>query len=75
MATICVKMSKSIWTLGIDMNDSRDGIPRCNDWGRTHKVYQDQWLHSDMKDMAYFYVYPMFYRLQEKEDPNEANTD
>ena len=37
--------------------------------------YRDRWLHGDMKDMAYFYVYPLFYKLQGKEFPNEANSD
>jgi len=26
-----------------------------------------RWLHGDMTDMAYFYVYPLFYKLQGKE--------
>lgn len=27
-----------------------------NGWGRNHSVFEDSWLHSDMKDMAFFYV-------------------
>ena len=44
-------------------------------WGRSGKPYNARWLHGDMKDMAYFYVYPLFYKLQGKVSPNEANTD
>ena len=29
-------------------------------------VYLDKWLHSDMKDMAYFYVYPLYDELNTK---------
>lgn len=31
-----------------------------NGWGRSHEVYEDDWQHSDMKDMAYFYVYKLY---------------
>ena len=34
-----------------------------NDWGRVHKVYGQSWLHSDMKDMAFYYVYPLYDEL------------
>lgn len=45
-----------------DLNDAsyRDG------WGRSHKTYLDNWFHSDMKDMAYFYVYPLYDELKTK---------
>lgn len=45
-----------------DLNDAfyRDG------WGRSHKTYLDKWFHSDMKDMAYFYVYPLYDELKTK---------
>ena len=49
----------------IDMND---GIPRPNGWGRGHPVFEDSWLHSDMKDMAYFYVYKLYEQLIQKGD-------
>lgn len=29
-------------------------------WGRTHRNFGVSWLHSDMKDMAYFYVYKLY---------------
>lgn len=35
-------------------------------WGRSHNVYGQSWLHSDMKDMAYFYVYPLYDELRQK---------
>ena len=48
-------------TENIDMNDdSNDGILRPNGWGRNGGVYGTSWFHSDMKDMAYFYVYPLY---------------
>ena len=45
-----------------DLNASkyRDG------WGRNDNVYQQKWFHSDMKDMAYFYVYPLYDELKTK---------
>lgn len=45
-----------------NLNDAqyRDG------WGRNVDVYLDQWLHSDMKDIAYFYVYPLYDELKTK---------
>ncbi len=51
----------------IDMNDdSNDGILRPNGWGRNSGVYGTSWFHSDMKDMAYFYVYPLYDGLKTK---------
>ena len=55
--------------------DLNAGRYKPNGWGRSGKPYNDRWLHGDMKDMAYFYVYRLFYRLQGKEFPNEANSD
>ena len=37
-----------------------------NGWGRNSDVYGQNWLHSDMKDMAYFYVYPLYDNLRTK---------
>ena len=38
-----------------------------NAWGRSDdSIYQSNWLHSDMKDMAYFYVYKLYNQLVEK---------
>lgn len=33
---------------------------RPNGWGRSGTVYGDRWLHSDVKDMAYYYTYDLF---------------
>ena len=35
-------------------------------WGRSNNVYGQSWLHSDMKDMSYFYVYPLYEELSRK---------
>ena len=54
-------------TRNIDMNNPVTGIERPNDWGRSaDSIYQKKWLHSDMKDMAYFYVHMLYYQLVEK---------
>ena len=34
-----------------------------NGWGREHFEYKGRWLHSDVKDMAYFYVHELFQTL------------
>lgn len=34
-----------------------------NGWGRNHTVFGASWLHSDMKDMAYFYVHKLYDQL------------
>jgi len=31
-----------------------------NGWGRSGAPYYDRWLHSDLKNMAYFYTYELF---------------
>ena len=53
----------------INMNlTSGDGsVPRPNGWGRasSHKYGLD-WQHSDMKDMAYFYVHKLYEQLIQK---------
>ena len=45
-----------------DLNSSV-AVPRPNGWGRSHSVYQKSWLHSDMKDMAFYYVYPLYNKI------------
>ncbi len=47
-----------------DLNSS----PYRNGWGRNSGVYGVSWFHSDMKDMAYFYVYPLYDELKTKGD-------
>lgn len=52
----------------IDMNldSDRGGITRPNGWGRSPVRNQTPWLHSDMKDMAFFYVYKLYEQLIQK---------
>jgi len=45
-----------------DLNDG-NVIDRPNAWGRSGNVYGQSWLHSDMKDMAYFYVFSLYNEL------------
>ncbi len=35
-------------------------------WGRDHPAFEDSWLHSDMKDMAYCYVSKLYDQLVQK---------
>jgi len=37
-----------------------------NGWGRNHPNFGTAWLHSDMRDMAYFYVYKLYEQLVQK---------
>ena len=46
----------------VNLNDVGD-VGRPNGWGRSHNVYEMSWLHSDMKDMAYFYVHKLYEQL------------
>ena len=48
-------------------NHDLDGLEFRNGWGRStaHK-YKTEWQHSDMKDMAFFYVYPLYDQLTTK---------
>ncbi len=63
---------KRVWTTtgkDVDLNEnSAIGILRPNGWGRSHNVFQDAWLHSDMKDMAFFYVHKLYEHLVSKGD-------
>ena len=52
--------------IDLNLNSSDQGIPRPNGWGRHDDVYLENWFHSDMKDMAFFYVYPLFDELRTK---------
>ncbi|MBQ3343566.1 MAG: alpha/beta hydrolase, partial [Kiritimatiellae bacterium] len=49
----------------VDLDDATNST-RPNGWGRTNEVYGQKWLHSDMKDMAFFYLYPFFIDLATK---------
>lgn len=50
----------------IENHDLNFGDIYRNGWGRSHPVFEDSWLHSDMKDMAYFYVYKLYEQLVQK---------
>lgn len=50
----------------VDMNaDSNSGVVRPNGWP-TRSVYQYRWLHSDIKDVSYFFNYKLFMKIMEK---------
>ena len=55
-------------TLGnrIENHDLNSADTYRNGWGRNHPTYEDAWLHSDMKDMAYFYVCKLYEQLVQK---------
>ena len=35
------------------------------EWGRNYSLYEDRWLHSDIKNMAYFYIHLLFSHMVE----------
>ena len=37
-----------------------------NGWGRYHPRYKERWLHSDIRDMSYLYVYKVFDKFAEE---------
>ena len=52
----------------IDLNASQQ---RTNEWGRScsQRISKGEimpWLHSDIKNMAYFYINPVFDKILEK---------
>ena len=49
----------------VNMNDV-NGVPRPNGWGRPAEKGEYPWKHSDMKDVAYFYVYKLYEDLIQK---------
>ena len=51
---------------GTVMNYDLNLEVRPNSWGRTHPIYGNRWLHSDIKDMSYYYVHDIFIRLCEE---------
>ena len=48
-----------------NFNMNTDFRPEGGAWGRNHEDYETRWLHSDMKDMAYFYTHRLFDKLVE----------
>ncbi len=65
-------VSSPVGGAGVDAvgveNHDLNGSGYRNEWGRDDDVYQAQWLHSDMKDMAFFHVYPLYEELTVKGD-------
>ena len=51
--------------LGLE-DHNLNGTSYRDGWGRQDNVYNQNWLHSDMKDMAFFYVYPLYNELVQK---------
>ncbi len=50
----------------VDMNDdSNYGVARPNGW-LTRSAYQKRWLHSDIKDVSYFYNFRFYEKVIEK---------
>jgi len=41
------------------------GVPRLNGWP-SQSAYPDRWLHSDMKDVSYFFNFMFFRKVIEK---------
>jgi hypothetical protein len=62
-------MSTRMWDLN-STNVTQNGLSRPNGWiVRPNGLFDNwgtRWLHSDMKDMAYFYVFKFFEKLKEK---------
>ena len=49
----------------LNMNDSNDGLPRPNGWP-SRSNYHGRWLHSDMKDVAYYFNFRFYEKVIEK---------
>ena len=50
----------------IDMNNAENGVLRPNGWGGHSANEVAPWKHSDMKDIAYYYVFKLYQQLIEK---------
>ena len=57
-------MSGAMIDLNVDLNS--DPSYRAQGWGRNSISYGQRWLHSDMKDMSYLYVFPLYNELVRK---------
>ncbi len=55
----------------LNSTDDEEGIPRPNGWPtRTlgwlfTTTWTDEWLHSDMKDVSYFYTYKFYEKVKQ----------
>ena len=60
-------VSSAIGGIDLEMstiaNDDLNSSKYRHGWGRPTSDNVSFWLHSDMKDMAYFYVYPLYDEL------------
>ena len=45
-----------------DMNDKRN-VERPNGWPNNYSDFGTDWLHSDIKDIPYYYTYPKFDKI------------
>ena len=52
--------------VNMNLDSDRGGVLRPNGWGRPAVKNQTPWQHSDMKDMAFFYVYKLYEQLVRK---------
>ena len=59
-----VAMSGAMIDSNVDLNS--DPSYRAQGWGRNSISYGQDWLHSDMKDMAYFHVFPLYREITGK---------
>jgi len=68
LASAIPALSQSMGGRMITLNDDDTGkrninmneLPRPNVWPRNHESYGTRWLHNDAKEIAFFYVYPLF---------------
>ncbi len=64
-----LSMNDSMYNLN-SINTTQNGMSRPNGWiSRPNGLFGswgDRWLHSDMKDMAYFYVFKFFEKIKEE---------
>jgi hypothetical protein len=57
---------RTLTSIALEKNIDMNIMGRPNGWGRTHDTYGTRWLHSDLKNVAYFYVHPLFTKFVEK---------
>jgi hypothetical protein len=68
LASAIPALSQSMGGKMITLNDDDTGkrninmneLPRPNGWPRDHESYGTRWLHNDVKEIAFFHVYPLF---------------
>ena len=49
----------------LNLDNAETGIPRPHGWP-TRSSYPGRWLHSDMKDVAFYYNYKFYEKVAEK---------